>query len=156
MTSEQEKPLTVEARWDIPYRHTAGLAASRFFRELKDNKRIMGLRCPSCRRVLVPPRGFCERCFVPIEEWVEVKDTGILTSFTITYAQFTSLPDPPYCVALIKLDGADTGLMHYVGGVDLHELEEAKKAITVGMRVQAVWRDEREGKITDIEHFRPA
>jgi uncharacterized OB-fold protein len=156
MTSEQEKPLTVEARWDIPYRHTAGLAASRFFRELRDNKRIMGLRCPSCQRVLVPPRGFCERCFVPIEEWVEVKDTGILTSFTITYAQFTSLPDPPYCVALIKLDGADTGLMHYVGGVDLHELEEAKKAITVGMRVQAVWRDEREGKITDIEYFRPA
>jgi len=36
MTSEQEKSLTVEGRWDIPYRHTAGLAASRFFRELKE------------------------------------------------------------------------------------------------------------------------
>ncbi|KKL59784.1 hypothetical protein LCGC14_2211840, partial [marine sediment metagenome] len=73
MTSEQEQPLTIEARWDIPYRHTAGQAASRFFRELKDNKRIMGVRCPSCHRVLVPPRSFCERCFEPIDEWVEVK-----------------------------------------------------------------------------------
>ncbi len=156
MTSEQEKPLTVDARWDIPYRHTAGQAASRFLRELKESKRIMGVRCPSCQRVLVPPRSFCERCFVPIDEWVEVKDTGILTSFTITYAQFTSLPPPPYCVGLIKLDGADTGLMHYVGGVDLQDLEAARKAISVGMRLQAVWREEREGKISDIEYFRPA
>ncbi len=156
MTSEQEKPLTVDARWDIPYRHTAGQAASRFLRELKESKRIMGVRCPSCQRVLVPPRSFCERCFVPIDEWVEVKDTGTLTSFTITYAQFTSLPPPPYCVGLIKLDGADTGLMHYVGGVDLQDLEAARKAISVGMRLQAVWREEREGKISDIEYFRPA
>ena len=38
----------------------------------------------------------------------------------------------------------------------LQELEAAKKALSVGMRVQAVWRDEREGKITDIQYFRPA
>ena len=35
-------------------------------------------------------------------------------------------------------------------------MEAAKKAISVGMRLQAIWRDEREGKITDIEYFRPA
>jgi uncharacterized OB-fold protein len=156
MASEQEKPLIVDARWDIPYRHTAGQAASRFLRELKESKRIMGVRCPSCKRVLVPPRSFCERCFEPIDEWVEVGDSGTLTSFTITYAQFTSLPPPPYCVGLIKLDGADTGLMHYVGGVDLQDLEAARKAISVGMRLQAVWREDREGKISDIEYFRPA
>ncbi|MDH5200589.1 MAG: Zn-ribbon domain-containing OB-fold protein, partial [Candidatus Bathyarchaeota archaeon] len=149
-------PLTIEGRWDIPYRHTAGRAASRFFRELKENKRVMGVRCPSCRRVLVPPRGFCERCFVPIDEWVEVQDSGTLSTFTIVYAKFTSLPPPPYCVGLIKLDGADTALMHYVGGVDLQDLEAAKKALSVGMRLEAVWREEREGKISDIEYFRPA
>jgi hypothetical protein len=156
MTTQQEEPLTIEGRWDIPYRHTAGQAASRFFRELKENKRIMGVRCPSCRRVLVPPRGFCERCFVPIDDWVEVQDRGTLATFTIVYAQFATLPPPPYCIALIKLDGADTALMHYVGGVDLRDLEAAKKALSVGMRVQAVWRDEREGRITDIQHFTPA
>jgi uncharacterized OB-fold protein len=156
MTSQQEEPLIIDGRWDIPYRHTAGRAATRFFRELKDNKRIVGVRCPSCRRVLVPPRGFCERCFVPVDEFVGVEDKGTLTTFTIVYAHFTSLPPPPYCVGIIKLDGADTGLIHYVGGVDLQDMEAAKKAISVGMRLQAVWRDEREGKITDIEYFRPA
>lgn len=155
MTSQQEEPLIIDGRWDIPYRHTAGRAATRFFRELKDNKRIVGVRCPSCHRVLVPPRGFCERCFVPVDEFVGVEDKGILTTFTIVYAHFTSLPPPPYCVGIVKLDGADTGLIHYVGGVDLQDMEAAKKAINVGMRLQAVWRDEREGKITDIEYFKP-
>ena len=112
MTSQQEEPLTIDGRWDIPYRHTAGKAATRFFRELKENKRIVGVRCPSCRRVLVPPRGFCERCFVPVDDWVEVEDKGTLTTFTIVYAQFTSLPPPPYCVGIIKLDGADLSLIH--------------------------------------------
>ena len=156
MTSQQEEPLIISGRWDIPYRHTAGQAASRFLRELKENKRIMGVRCPSCRRVLVPPRGFCERCFVPIEEWVEVEDRGTLATFTIVYAQFTGLPAPPYCVGLTKLEGADTALMHYVGGVNLQDLEAARKSVKVGMRLQAVWREEREGKISDIEYFRPA
>jgi hypothetical protein len=156
MTSQQEEPLIIDGRWDIPYRHTAGRAATRFFRELKENKRIVGVRCPSCQRVLVPPRGFCERCFVPLDEFVEVEDKGTLTTFTIIYAHFTSLPPPPYCVGIIKLDGADTGLIHYVGDVDLQDMEAAKKAISVGMRLQAIWRDEREGKITDIEYFRPA
>jgi uncharacterized OB-fold protein len=156
MTSQQEEPLIIDGRWDIPYRHTAGRAATRFFRELKENKRIVGVRCPSCQRVLVPPRGFCERCFVPVDEFVGVEDKGTLTTFTIVYAHFTSLPPPPYCVGIIKLDGADTGLIHYVGGVDLQDMEAAKKAISVGMRLQAVWRDEREGKITDIGYFQPA
>ncbi len=156
MTTQQEEPLTIDGRWDIPYRHTAGQAASRFFRELKDNKRIMGVRCGSCQRVLVPPRTFCERCFVPIDEWVEVQDRGTLATYTIVYARFATLPPPPYCIALIKLDGADTALMHYVGGLDLQDLETAKKALSVGMPVQAVWRDEREGKISDIQYFKPA
>jgi uncharacterized OB-fold protein len=156
MTSQQEEPLIIDGRWDIPYRHTAGRAATRFFRELKENKRIVGVRCPSCQRVLVPPRGFCERCFVPLDEFVGVEDKGTLTTFTIVYAHFTSLPPPPYCVGIIKLDGADTGLIHYIGGVDLQDMEAAKKAISVGMRLQAIWRDEREGKITDIGYFRPA
>jgi len=155
MTAQQEEPLIIDGRWDIPYRHTAGRAATRFFRELKDNKRIVGVRCPTCRRVLVPPRGFCERCFVPVDDFVGVEDKGTLTTFTIVYAHFTSLPPPPYCVGIIKLDGADTGLIHYIGTVDLQDMEAAKKAISIGMRLQAVWRDEREGKITDIEYFKP-
>ena len=156
MTTEQEEPLVVEGRWDIPYRHTAGKAASRFLRELKENKRIVGIRCPKCRRVLVPPRSFCERCFVPTDEWVPVQDRGTLDTFTIVYEQFLGMPPPPYCVGMVRLEGADTSLMHYVSEVDLSDLERAKQNVRVGMKLQAVWKEEREGRISDILHFKPA
>ena len=143
-------------RWEeMPKGHTAGRLASHFFRALLE-KKILALRCPRCRRVLLPPRPFCERCFVPLEEWVEVGPQGTLEAFTICYARFTGLPDPPYCQMLVKLDGADSALMHLLGDVELEDMAEATKRIQVGMRLEAVWREERVGGIQDIRHFRPA
>ena len=153
--TQEEPPLIIESRWDIPFRHTAGRLASHFFRALQE-KRILALRCPRCRRVLLPPRPFCERCFVLTDEWVPLEDTGTLDTFTIVYEQFLGMPPPPYCVGMITLDGADTALMHYVSGVDLSDLEKAKQNVHVGMKVQAVWKEEREGRISDIRHFKPA
>ena len=152
--TQEEPPLIIEGRWDIPFRHTAGRLASHFFRALVE-KKILALRCPRCRRVLIPPRPFCERCFVPLEEWVEVGQQGTLEAFTICYARFTGLPAPPYCQMLVKLDGADSALMHLLGEVDLEDVAEAVKRIQVGMRLEAVWREERQGGIQDISHFRP-
>ena len=152
--TQEEPPLIIESRWDIPFRHTAGRLASHFFRALVE-KKILALRCPRCRRVLLPPRPFCERCFVPLEEWVEVGPPGALEAFTICYARFTGLPDPPYCQLLVKLDGADSALMHLLGEVELEDVEEATKRIQVGMRLEAVWREERVGGIQDIRYFRP-
>ena len=152
--TQEEEIIIVPGRWDLPFRHTAGRVASHFLHALKD-RRILALRCPRCRRVLVPPRPFCERCFVPLDDWVEVGQQGTLEAFTICYARFTGLPDPPYCQMLVKLDGADSALMHLLGEVDLEDVEEATKRIHVGMRVEAVWREEREGGIQDIRYFRP-
>jgi uncharacterized OB-fold protein len=56
---------------------------------------------------------------------------------------------------LVKLDGADSALMHLLGEVDLEDVEEATKRIQVGMRLEAVWREERVGGIQDIRYFRP-
>lgn len=152
--TQEEEILIVPGRWDLPFRHTAGRFASRFFEGLRE-KRILGVRCPRCRRVLMPPRPFCERCFQPLEEWVEVGQQGTLEAFTICYARFTGLPDPPYCQILVKLDGADSALMHLLGEVDLEDVERAVQRIQIGMRLEAVWREERVGGIQDIRHFRP-
>jgi uncharacterized OB-fold protein len=46
----------------------------------------------------------------------------------------------------VLLDGADTPLVHAVRAADPSEL-------STGMRVRAVWRDERVGHISDIECF---
>ena len=54
--------------------------------------------------------------------------------------------DRPFAWALIKLDGADTPLLHAVDA-------ESSDAISTGARVHAHWVDEPVGAITDIAHF---
>ena len=49
-----DEPVTIDGHWDFAYRYYAGAAASRFFQELRLNRRIMGTHCPDCDRVLVP------------------------------------------------------------------------------------------------------
>jgi uncharacterized OB-fold protein len=153
--TQEEEILIMPGAWNLPFRHTAGRFASRFFRELRDNKKIFGVRCPDCRRVLLPPRPLCERCLASIDEWVEVAHQGTLEAFTICYVPFLGLPPPPIATIMVKLDGADTCLSHVMGGVDLSDVEKARELVKIGMRLEAVWRDERKGEISDIQHFRP-
>jgi uncharacterized OB-fold protein len=54
----------------------------------------------------------------------------------------------PFAYALIKLDGADTGFLHVLGEVDPGKIRE-------GMRVEAVFAEERKGSPLDIAYFRP-
>ena len=154
---EEIEIIEIPTKWEIEYRHTAGKFASKFFHGLKE-KKIYGVKCPKCGRVLIPPRAFCERCFVPLEEWVEVSDTGTVVAYTITYRHFVGHPKPPFCLAFIKLDGADTCLMHLIGPPGWEALadpEKAKEVVKVGMRVKAVWAEERKGTIMDIKYFEP-
>ncbi len=48
---------------------------SRFFKELMENKKIMGTKCPKCGMVFCPPTSDCPKCWVPTE-WVEVGPQG--------------------------------------------------------------------------------
>jgi len=154
MTQEEELVIMPGA-WNLPFRHTAGRFASRFFRELRDNQKIYGVRCPKCRRVLLPPRPMCERCFAPIEEWVEVGHQGTVEAYTVLCVPFMGLPPPPLGMAVVKLDGADTGLNHILGGIEFSDPDKSGEAVKIGMRVEAVWREQRRGEILDIQYFKP-
>jgi hypothetical protein len=120
---------------------------SRFFSELRDNKRIMGTKCPKCGTVFCPPTSDCPKCWVPTE-WVEVGPQGTVIHFAVIH-----LPNlwmkrkTPYTNGLIKLDGADTGLMHFVDETDV-------KKLMAKPRVEAVFAEERKGYPTDIDYFR--
>lgn len=139
----------------LPFRYALGTTWTRFFDEFKE-KRIMGTRCPSCKRVLVPARKFCSRCFVETNEWVQVADTGVIETWAmITYRYSGQHKEPPYITAAIRLDGADVRILHYIGGVDMSDLEKVRDQVKTGMRVQAKWREERSGNIHDIEYFEP-
>lgn len=140
-------------RGDIPItsRYTAGIAGERFFREIKDNARILGTHCEACDLTYVPASMFCERCFAELEDWVEVPSQGAVFTYTVLYRDLDDKPlDEPAILAYVKLDGANGGLVHYMADVD-------PNALHIGMDVEAVFKDaaDREGSILDILHFRP-
>jgi len=56
----------VEDKPKARYSYTAGQALSVFLNGLKEGK-ILGRKCNKCGRIYVPPRMYCEDCFVPHE-----------------------------------------------------------------------------------------
>lgn len=141
--------MEIPGKWEIPYLYSAGKTASRFFQELRDHAKLMGVRCPRCRRVLVPPRGFCERCFVPVEEWVEVGPRGKLEVFTVVMEAFEGFPPPPYVIAFAKLDRADTSLCNFLE-LKFTTLDEALKKLVIGAPIEVAFKERREGRMTDF------
>ena len=151
----KEESRIVEGMITLPYRWAMGPVFTRFFEEFK-NKKIMGTKCPRCNRVLVPARRFCPRCFEDTPDWVQVSDKGTVRTWSLITFEFSGQPmPPPHIVGLIDLDGADTALSHFIGGVDLSDLEKVRNEISIGMKVEAKWLDERQGDINDIEYFKP-
>ncbi|MCL4469318.1 MAG: Zn-ribbon domain-containing OB-fold protein [Deltaproteobacteria bacterium] len=152
-----EKEMTAQVGTDAPFeipdtmhvnmRYSYG-GQSRFFREILENKRLMGTRCGTCGKVFCPPRSHCPVCYEQTA-WIELKGTGKLLSYTTVYFATSSyIKRVPYIVAYIKLDGADTAILSNV------EMKDIKKA-EVGMEVKVMFRKQRDGRITDI-YFKEA
>lgn len=149
---KSDKVITFEWRPNAKYAWSAGIAYGRYLDELKKG-RIIGRRCSRCERILVPPRMFCEQCFVATDEWVYLKDTGTVNTFSLSYldADANRIKEP-ILVAVIDIDGASpgVGILHLLGNVDPEKID-------VGMKVKAVWKppEEREGSVTDILFWEP-
>lgn len=151
MAKKEAAAYIVPGRLFVSYFNYYGALASEFYRQLRDNKKIMGIKCPTCSKVYIPPRSTCAKCFGNLNEWVEVSSKGTITTYTIihyTYSPNNQPMDVPYACGIIQLDGADTGLCHLLG-------EVAPDKISIGMRVEAVFKDQRQGNILDIKYFRP-
>lgn len=146
--------IHVPGHWDIEYDYSAGETASYFLRTLRDKEQILGKQCPECERVLVPPRGFCERCFTDTEDWVEVGPDGRIESFTVVPEDLGTGPDAPFALAYVQLDGADTAMVNLIEGLDLNDPDKAAEQLAVGTRVTAIFepKDEREARITDFHY----
>ncbi len=143
--------VSVPLEMDLTWRYAAGEPMTRFLAGVAE-RRLEAVRCASCRRRYLPPRPFCGRCRVRMDEWVPVADSGTLTAWTVVHLPLLDgrtgeLRPSPYGMGLIRLDGADTTLNHYVDADSLQHL-------TIGARAQAVWREERRGAMDDILHFR--
>ena len=155
MTTERDydKLLTVTLEKPMPYEWSIGLHGSRFFQEVRERQRFIGIRCPECGKVYVPPRRVCAPCYREMDELVPLSDTGTLRAFSVVNYPFI---DPntggqrpvPYTYGYIQLDGADNIFSHIINETDVSKIE-------VGMRLKAVFKpaSEMQGHITDIIHF---
>ena len=148
-TGETAAPIEQLAyRMELDYEHAYGHYYGTLFDGIQNSRRIRGVRCPSCRNVLVPPRPVCEACYVATADWIDVPDTGVV------HIEFVGqLVPPPYVYAEIVLDGSSTRLIHTVGGISAEEARDG--VIKPGSRVKAVWSDRRTGSLTDIDYFAP-
>jgi uncharacterized OB-fold protein len=132
---------------EYPYTRTVGPIMGKFLTELRDG-RILGIRTRD-GRVMVPPAEYDPATGEDLSELTPVADRGVVTTWAWVYTPRAKHPlDHPFGWALIRLDGADTALLH---AVDAGE----DSAMSTGMRVKARWREERVGEIQDIVCFVP-
>jgi hypothetical protein len=148
---EKRHYIMVESSQAQPFRWSAGTYGSKFLTAIRDERRILGVKCPSCGRVYVPLRRVCGPCYVEMTELVPVSEEGTLVSFSVVSFGFvdpsTGLQKPvPYGYAIIHLDGADSYLIHYIDETDPEKMKP-------GDRVRAVFAEERTGSLLDIRHF---
>lgn len=139
---DQVTGIVAAARLD--YTYSPGGAQSRYINALADN-RTVGERCPSCRKVYVPPRGACPTCGVATTEQVEVGPAGTVTTYCIVNVKAKNLDiELPYVYAHIALDGADLALHGRIAGIPYDQ-------VRMGLRVEPVWSEG--GRYPD--HYRP-
>ncbi len=140
-----EPPLSAPLKLSFDYTRSVGPLLSQFFTALRE-RRIVGVR-GSDGRVHVPPAEFDPVTYERLTEIVPVASVGTVVSWTWQPAPLEGQPlDRPFAWALIKLDGADTPLLHAVDA-------GFSDAISTGARVHAHWADEPVGAITDIAYF---
>jgi uncharacterized protein len=140
-----EPPLSAPLRLSFDYTRSVGPLLSQFFTALRE-RRIVGVR-GSDGRVHVPPAEFDPVTYERLTEIVPVASVGTVVSWTWQPAPLEGQPlDRPFAWALVKLDGADTPLLHAVDAGSSAE-------ISTGARVHAHWVDEPVGAITDIAYF---
>jgi uncharacterized OB-fold protein len=117
----------------LTVQHSASIEETNYLRALEQG-RLVGQRCPVCKKVYIPPRSACPTDGVPPAEYVELPDRGVVTTFCIVNVPFLGQKiTPPYVAAYVLLDGADIPFLHLILGCEAAE-------VRMGMRVEAAWR----------------
>lgn len=146
ITIAEPPPLSAPYTLEYPYHRSTGPVIGAFLAALRD-RTILGSRTED-GRVLVPAAEYDETGEAT-GDLVQVGAHGVVTTWTwITEPRKNHPLQRPFAFALIRLDGADTALLHAVDTGD-------GTAMRTGMVVHARWRADTIGSITDIECFVP-
>jgi uncharacterized protein len=141
------QPLRAPLDIGFDYTRSLGPTLSRFMAALA-GRRILGSRGAD-GRVHAPPFEFDPVTFDPPDELVPVGPEGTVTTWSWAPQPLEGQPLPhPFAWALIRLDGADTAMLHAVDA-------GSAAAMRTGMRVRPRWAEHRTGDIRDIVCFAP-
>ena len=139
--------LVADHTIEYTYTRSTGPVIGAFLTALRD-KRVVGVRA-SDGRVLVPPAEYDPVTSEDLDQLVEVGDAGSVTTWAWNGTPLAGQPlDRPFGWALVKLDGAATGMLAAVDA-------GSAAAMRTGMRVQARWAADRVGSIRDLVCFEP-
>ena len=140
---------TNETTLEFPYSRTLGPVTGAFMAGLRE-ARLLASRTRS-GRVLVPPLEHDPDTGQAVEpDLVDVGPGGVVETWTWVSEPTARQPlDRPFAFALVKPDGADTAMVHVVD-------VDGPDRMSTGMRVVPRWKDERQGRIDDIDAWVPA
>ncbi len=144
----EPQPLSAGHVLEYTYKRSVGPVLGRFFTSLRDGK-IEGVKTRA-GRVLVPPMEHDpETGEATSDDWVEVGPGGTVTTWAWVAEPRDQHPlDRPFAFALVRLDGADTAMLHAVDA-------GSESAMRTGMRVRARFADAPTGGIKDLACFTP-
>ena len=139
--------LVADHAIEYTYTRSTGPVIGAFLTGLRDRK-FVGIRA-SDGRVLVPPVEYDPVTSDDLSELVDVAETGVVTTWAWNDHPLAGQPfDRPFAWALVKLDGADTGMVA--------ALDVPREQVATGLRVKARWAEERVGSIRDLLCFEVA
>jgi len=142
-----DQPLRAPLEIGFDYTRSLGPVLSQFMTALA-GRRILGSRGAD-GRVHAPPFEYDPATFAPPAELVEVGPEGTVTSWSWAGQPLEGQPlAHPFAWALIRLDGADTAMLHAVDA-------GSAAAMATGMRVRVRWAASPAGHIRDIACFEP-
>jgi len=149
--------VRVSAEMTLEWRYSPGAAMARFRQALRAG-RILATRCDGCGTRYLPPRPVCGDCGLALSAWVEVAEVGTVLACTVVHVPIvdgrTGLPrEVPYAMALVRRDGADSTLNHFILGEGASDEGVSGEGLAIGSRVRARWREERTGSLDDLEGF---
>jgi uncharacterized OB-fold protein len=142
-----DDPLRAPLEIEFDYTRSLGPVLSEFMTALA-RRRILGARGAD-GRVHAPPFEYDPVGSEPPGELTEVGPEGTVVSWSWMPEPLEGQPlARPFAWALIRLDGADTAMLHAVDA-------GSAAAMRTGMRVRARWAASRVGSIRDITCFEP-
>ena len=146
MTKSSDKDLLrASFKLEYPYERSPGPVIGKFFEELS-NEVLVGTK-NSKGEIFVPAAEFDPKDSEHLNEFIEVKDEGVIRSYTwIEEPRTHHLLQEPFAFALICIDGTNSAMLHMIANCEESELE-------IGTRVKVVWNEEKSQTIRDIKYF---